>query len=421
VLGSQHVHVRRRGDLLTLVPLTPEERQRALELAEAYVGLAGAHVGRDRASLLEAVRQLPVGAREQRLAAGLWKLVLDRCTFSEDAPVDPAAVRAELFTLATTRRRELGPRATFDREAILAEVAAARGVAPALLQQALYADLPDAHLLTGVDLPGPRALVAAYEASGAQAVLLRAVEVRVRITHASPAAFRALFRKLKFLRLLHRIEPLPGRGRAGEAEGAGYDVIIDGPFSLFESVTKYGLQLALAFPAIAACGRWALEADVRWGKERRPLRFTLRGDDGEAAGADADEGAVPPEVAEVLEELRKLETPWRARPATAIVDLPGAGVCVPDLELTHVDTGRSVYVEVLGFWSRDAVWRRIELAERGLPVPIVFAVSKHLRVSEAALPAELPAALYVYARAINARALLERAERAAAARVPAQL
>ena len=412
MLTTEHVHVRRRGELLTLVPLTPAERERALAIAETYVGLAGAHVGRDRASLLEAVRQIPVAAREQRLAAGLWKLVLDRCTFEEAATLDPAELRADLFARATLHRRALAPRASFERTAVLAEVAAARGATVAQLEQALYADLPDAHVLSAVDLPGPRTLVAAYEAAGAQAVLLRAVEVRVRITDAPPAAFRALFRKLKFLRLLHRIAPLPEqRGRP-----RGYEVVIDGPFSLFESVTKYGLALALAFPAIAACGSFALEADVRWGKERRPLRFTVRSEAAETTGPAAadDASALPPEVAAVLAELAALETPWRARPATRVLDLPGAGVCVPDLELRHAQDGRSVFVEVLGFWSRDAVWRRIELVERGLPVPLVFAVSKHLRVSEAALPDELPAALYVYARAINARALLERVEHAAA-------
>ena len=39
---------------------------------------------------------------------------------------------------------------------------------------------------------------------------------------------------------------------------------------------------------------------------------------------------------------------------------------------------------------------------------MVFAVSKHLRVSEAALDEELPAALYVYARVMNAHAVLSR-------------
>jgi len=413
VLTTEHVRVRRRGDLLTLVPLDEDERVRALELAETYVGLAGAHVGRDRASLLEAVRQIPVGGKDQRLAAGLWKLVLDRCTFEETAALDPAALRAQLFAAAAAHRRALPPRAQFDRAAVIAEAAAALGATSEVVEQALYADLPDAHRLTAVDLPGPRSLVAAYEASGVQAVLLRAVEVRVRITGASPAAYRALFRKLKFLRLLHRIEPL-----AEKKSAEGYAIVIDGPFSLFESVTKYGLQLALAFPAIAACGRFVLEADVRWGKERRPLRFLVRSEGDDAGPGTADEGAPAPEVAAVLADLERLQTPWRARPATQVIDLPGAGVCVPDLELTHAPSGRSVFVEVLGFWSRDAVWRRIELAARGLPVPLVFAVSKHLRVSEAALPADLPAALYVYARAMNARALLERVESVAGTSAP---
>jgi hypothetical protein len=65
---------------------------------------------------------------------------------------------------------------------------------------------------------------------------------------------------------------------------------------------------------------------------------------------------------------------------------------------------------VLGFWSRSAVWKRVEMVEAGLPHPIVFAVSKHLRVSEEVLGSDTPAALYIYARTMNARAVLERVE-----------
>jgi hypothetical protein len=82
---------------------------------------------------------------------------------------------------------------------------------------------------------------------------------------------------------------------------------------------------------------------------------------------------------------------------------------VPDLEFVHQVTGQTVYLEVLGFWSRDAVWKRIELARKGLAA-VVFAVSKHLRVSEAALDDGLPAALYVYARVMNAQAILRRVQ-----------
>jgi hypothetical protein len=107
-------------------------------------------------------------------------------------------------------------------------------------------------------------------------------------------------------------------------------------------------------------------------------------------------------------------SPWRARPATALPDLPGHGLCVPDLTLTHAASGAEVHVEVMGYWSRDAVWRRVELVEAGLDYHVVFAVGQHLRVSEAALDGAQPGALYVYKRTMSAKALLDRVEAVAA-------
>jgi predicted nuclease of restriction endonuclease-like RecB superfamily len=404
VLTADQVEVRRRADQLYLKPLADEDRPRALALGEAYLGLARAHLGRERGQLLEACKQIPVTARDRKLAAGLLKLVLDRCQFEESATGDPARARAELFTRAAAARRQtngLGGLTGFDRQAVVAETAQALGMTAEVLEQTIYADLPEAHRLAELQLPGSaEQLLTVHQGSGIQAVLLRAVRVRAKVTGASPAAYRHLFRKLKFLRLLHTIEALPK-----SKQGGGYLITIDGPFSLFESVTKYGLQLALAYPAVAACGRFHLEADIRWGKDRRPLRFIVKGD------ADATAAARLPPLPEEVEELRasiaKQEGAWTVRPAADLIDLPGAGVLVPDLELRH-SSGRRVLLEVLGFWSRDAVWKRIELAP-ALPDPMIFAVSKHLRVSEAALPEDLPAALYVYAHTMSARAVLEKA------------
>jgi hypothetical protein len=70
-----------------------------------------------------------------------------------------------------------------------------------------------------------------------------------------------------------------------------------------------------------------------------------------------------------------------------------------------------VHVEVLGHWSRDAVWKRVELAEQGLPEPVLFCASERLRVSEAVLPETTGAALYMYKGALSATVVLERAER----------
>jgi predicted nuclease of restriction endonuclease-like RecB superfamily len=408
LLTADLAQVRRRGDRLSLRPLSDEERLRALELAEAYLGLARDHLGGERGLLVEALREIPLSARERRLGAGLVKLVLDRCEFEANSELDAAALRADLFTRATAARRQPPTAGDFDRQAVVAETAAAQGLTPQALEQALYSDLPEAHRLRALQPGDGAALVAAYEAAGVSAVLLRATRVRVRVQKAAPGAFRALFSKLKFLRLLFRIEPLPATGPAATA---GYEITIDGPFSLFESVSRYGLALALAYPAIAACGKWSLEADVRWGKERRPLVFVAAGSAPAPAGPEPS--ALPDDVAQLLEDLERAHAEggrWRPQVAERVIHLPGAGTIVPDLELVDARTGRTVLVEVLGFWSRDAVWRRVELAERGLPEPMVFAAGKQLRVSEEALPETLPAALYIYKRRMAAAALLERAE-----------
>jgi uncharacterized protein len=410
LLTADLVHVRRRADRLFVVPVAAEERPRALELATAYLDLARAHVGQSRGAFSDACGAVDVEPREQRLARGLLKLVLDRCEFEESAALHPVELRRKIFTRAAAARCQ-AEHPVLDRAAIVALVAAEHGKSSADVEGALFADLTDAHILRETRLLSPEALLAEYHLAQHQAVLLRALGVRATVWSATPAAYRHLFHKLKFLRLLHRIERLP--------KNAGYRIAIDGPYSLFESVTKYGLQLALALPALMAADRFTLEADLRWGRERQALRYALRGPlheqfPDESAAPTVDQ--LPEEVAALLHDLAALPGPWRPARSHAILDLPGVGQCVPDLQFAHQETGQTVYLEVLGFWSRDAVWKRIDLARKGL-AGVVFAVSKHLRVSEAALDEDLPAALYVYARLMNAAAVLQRVQEVAA-RVP---
>ncbi len=405
MLTTDLVHVRRRGDRLIVVPIAEAERPRARELAATALALVRAHVGLPRGALLEAWNQVAITPAENRLARALFKLALDACEFEESAGLDPVELRREIFTSAAAARAWGHD---FDRAAVLADIAQARGADIDTIEEALYSDLPTAHVLRKADLPSPDGLLARHELASHQAVLLRAVKVRAHVFSANAGGYRALFRKLKFHRLLHAITELD--------RGAGYAIDLDGPMSLFEQTTKYGLSLALALPAIMACDAWEVRADLRWGKDRRPLRCHLRGG---RESLPSDNAGLPDEVAALLADLRQQESPWQVSPSEAILALPGLGVCVPDLEFVHRDSGQRVFLEVLGFWSRAAVWKRVEMAEAGLPFPVVFAVSKHLRVSEEILPADAPAALYVYARTMNARAVFERVEAVAGRLVPA--
>lgn len=92
-----------------------------------------------------------------------------------------------------------------------------------------------------------------------------------------------------------------------------------------------------------------------------------------------------------------------------MLDLPGVGLVVPDLVFTR---GRDrIYFEALGFWSREAVFRRVDLVEQGLSEKVLFAVSSRLRVSEEVLAGDAPSALYVYKGTMNARAVEAKLDR----------
>jgi predicted nuclease of restriction endonuclease-like RecB superfamily len=406
------VTARRRGDLLQILPLDEAARSRVEELAGVYLEIARAHVGRSRDELDATWRAVEVAPHERRLGDGVLKLVSDRCVFETSAEIDPAELRADVFLRAIAARRAPDAGGRLAREVVLADAAGPRGLSVEELERALYADLHGAERLCSVTPVWPAHLAAGFDRAQVQAVLLRATQVVAEVSGSDAAGYRRLFHKLKFLRLLHTITTTKG----------GYRVEIDGPFSLFQAVTKYGLQLAMALPAIAECGRWRIEAQVLWGKERRPVTFRAAGgDDTRGERAEHDNGAsdLPDEIATLLARLAARDSDWIASPATAILDLPGAGLCIPDLVFRRrAGAGTPVYLEVLGYWSREAVWRRVELIERGLPHRILFAVSKHLRVSEAALADELPGSLYVYARSLDARAILERVEQLAARPVP---
>lgn len=398
MLTTDLVRTRRRGGRIEAILLAPEERRRLAPLADLFVDLARAHVGRTRAELLAALDEVPQRATDYKRTRGLRKLLLDRCTFESPEDLDPGELRRSAFLLAARARQELADGVPFDRGAVLAAAAAENGLTADQVDSALFADLKENQRLVRFDAVTGGGLLDAYDTAQNQAILLRATRVVVTLRCGDPGACRTLFHKLKFRRLLYAIER--------QADG-GYRIEIDGPHSLFRSLTKYGLQLALMLPALTRADTWSLDADIRWGRDREALRFHL---DGRGQGAG---GAVrlPDDVERLRAGFAALDTSWRVDIAGDILDLPGFGVCVPDLVFTHPD-GRRVYLEVLGFWSRAAVWRRVELVEAGLSQSILFAVSERLRVSEEVLDAELPGQLYVYKGVMSAAVIAERLERA---------
>ncbi len=312
---------RRRGKELQLPPLEGKKRIGAVALARAVLEVARANLGESQKTVRELLAAIVHEPSEKKLLDGLAKLVLDASESEGAGEIDSRAARRSLFEAACARRKELAPGVFLDRASVMEDVARELELTSEALDQALYADLPSEEKLAKVPDFDALSLVDHYERSERQAVLLRAVRIVADVTESSPHAYRALFGKLKFRRLLCRIE----------RRGAGYRIEIDGPYSLFESVTKYGLALALVLPELEACERLDLSAELRWGARREALTYRYQKSQ-KSSGA-----AVPPlsdDVNLLLEAFRQMDTPWRAEPSSEILDLPGAGVCVPESGLS---------------------------------------------------------------------------------------
>jgi predicted nuclease of restriction endonuclease-like RecB superfamily len=391
VISPELVRVRKRNGVLALAKETAEAKLRARALASEVLQVVSGHVGQTRIAVEEALSGLESTPQEKKLLSALKKLALDDSAFDSNAALDAPSLRREVFSRAVLARQQLAIGARFDRDAVLADTAEALGITALALDDGLYSDLRSAERLLKAPSYDAQGLLLRHARAEVQAILLCSVRVVVEVRCASADQYRSLFHKLKFRQLLFQM--------SSRADG-GYRIEIDGPYSLFESVTKYGLELALLLPALEACENVKLSADLRWGKKREKLAFEL-----ELSQAALPEPAPARDDVQALLEAFKESEPWRAEPAREVLELPGIGLCVPDLCFTHQGTGEQVLCELLGFWNRDAVWKRIELVEQGLATKIVFVVSARLRVSEELLDGAESAALYVYKGAINHKAL----------------
>jgi predicted nuclease of restriction endonuclease-like RecB superfamily len=254
---------------------------------------------------------------------------------------------------------------------------------PEAVDRALFADLKSEQRLTRFkDITSER-LLQRYNVALAQAVLLRSTQVRVAIRCEKPARYRQLLRLVKFHRLICDIK------RTGPES---CELHLDGPLSLFSATQKYGLQLALYLPAVLLCRDFDLEADLKWGVQRKPKRFTLGAGDGLVSHAPDTGTYVPPELEMFVELFRKRVPDWAIEEEVDVLPL-GDSYWVPDFRLIHRETGATVLLEVLGFWRRASAERHLERLRQHASTPFVLAVSDQLHIDDATLD-ELPAGIH---------------------------
>ncbi len=352
-----------------------------LGVADQLLTIFRSRPGISRGELEAEIDELFGSLSQPQIHQGLAKLLEDRCEFEMQSALVPEEVRSALFTAAAKKRQatltEIGQ--SFERGAIVAEVASAMNVPVDQIEAGMFADLKSEQRLTQFQDTTPERLLERYNVALAQAVLLRSVGVEITLHADAPARYRQLFRAIKFHRLICEIEFVRKNT---------YRLRLDGPLSLFSATQKYGLQLALFLPTLLLCERFELHANLRWGAERKDKKFRLSHEDG-LVTHKAEIGAfVPPEVPMFVELFRKRIADWELNEDAEIIPIENR-FWIPDYQLVHRPTGQSVMLDILGFWRRSSVEKHLTML-READRPFVLAISDQLKVEDEEL-ASLPA------------------------------
>ena len=332
--------------------------------AERVLATIREHQHRTRGELQAALRALEGDSPDYRIVRGFAHLALNAAEFTlATGELEPEMLRREVFTLAAERG---GYGETQARE-VLEAIAPRYQLEAETLREALYADLPENHLLTALPDFAPEQLVDRYNLAQAQGLLYSALCLRLTAHRNVPGEYRRLFQHLKFHGLMYAVE--------GNLDD-GYQIYVDGPASLFKQTRKYGLQMAIFLPALLRVSRWEMEAVLR--RDDRDISYRV-----DSQSPLKPLTAAPPAYDSLLEEhfarrWEKLDTPWILEREVEIVDLKGT-VFVPDFALRHPD-GRVAHVEIMGFWHPDYLRRKLDKLRRAAMPDLIVAVSERLNV-----------------------------------------
>jgi predicted nuclease of restriction endonuclease-like RecB superfamily len=375
-----------------------------LRLAEDLIGIFAGRQGDSRGALRDALDVYAGDRVDYRVQRGLAKLLLDHfCEFEIRGAKPPEEIRRVVFELSRenhpilSRPNLLHP---VSRADIIGLAAMKLELAPEQVEEGLYADLIEEHRLAKFDAPEPRALLERYNVALAQAMLYRCSELRLSVYRNIPARYKQLFKFIKFYRLIHSIN--------GDLE-SGYEVVLDGPASMFRNTGKYGLQMALFLPALLLCTRWKMRADIRPAEPGQKTReFVL---DSECGLVSHYKHKV--EYDSLLEEtfakrFEAAKTEWSLERETEIVDLKET-VMIPDFAFHHPD-GRTGLLEIVGFWRPDYLRRKIEKLAKAGRRDLIVAVSTKLNVVEEDF-AETAGPVFFFKERIQPKDVLERLEK----------
>jgi predicted nuclease of restriction endonuclease-like RecB superfamily len=321
-------------------------------------------VGNTRGELHRQTREILVALPNcpPRRIDAFCKLLDERCEYITDSKGISAKLRREVFRLASQyqpiSREQRGLIGTLEADA-KSTIAATLGRTWQEIAEQMFLDLPENHRLKSFrNFQQPLGLLARYNVAQTQVVLYDAMKLEIRARD----DLKEIIRFAKLARLMHRIT----------FENNGYRIELDGPASLLQRTTRYGVSMAKFLPGLLSCKGWSAHAFIkrpRWGG----LSFRLDDSSGlhsEVVPAEEFDSKLEEAFYREWSELANCD--WQLQRESRILHA-GQQIFIPDFEAIH-KSGRRVLIEIVGFWTPEYLSHKMHILEQFRDQSIVLLV-----------------------------------------------
>ncbi len=303
------------------------------ELIAVFDQAQGKRLGDLGSYYLDLVRNAPP------YALGFVKLLERRLMTTEGEDLEEFRTKA-LGEAQRLREQE------FTFEEFEQKLASVMGFAISNIRERLYGDLPEFASIQGFKTISAHDLLAKYNVSLVQGLLLHARSMKIQLNRPNPLESRFLFRKLKEHQLLAEI-----------SHSASHSILeVSGPLAFSDSGQAYGLRLARFFKDILPVSSWSLGASLTLRDKEARLEL-----DPTEQFFPVKKGVTeytPEEFSSFANAFNELGGPWTIRLGESLMNLGGGQYSFPDWQV--VNKKRQVSVELFHKWHRSSLVRRLE-------------------------------------------------------------
>ena len=336
------------GNLLTvwkrkgaILPRYAKFDAESSKVADALIEAYKNGLGKKKKDLRKTVEGLEDSGQEYHFVRGLSFLLDKRSLFRGNSETVPLEIRRRIFC----ETGKSGPPTTPGRRKVVIEkIAAELKMTCDLVEELMYADLGEELILEEFESLSPKELLQNYNLSLTQTLMFDSTELRFTAS----GNWQRIFFLAKRLGLIY-----------DAYKDDDFWVKIDGPASLFKQTRRYGTAMAKLLPAIVANSEWKVKAKILWKYTNELCDFQLESlkhrqlfeNNQIAVSYDS---SVEESFATQFEALH---SEWKLKREPEPV-LAGKKVILPDFSFER--NGTKIYMEIVGFWTKEYVMRKIE-------------------------------------------------------------